>query len=322
MTLLWTVALVAGIVVAAAASRRAVGAALVASAASGLPTAIVGLTVVAVGTDLPEIANSISAAIAGQGDLNVGNATGSAMTQVTLVLALLCLATPSLRADRFTVVAVGAGTVVVLLVDAWFVRDGLLSRPEGAALVTGWIAVVVLMVHFRSSMLGDEADVTGRMAGDVTGRDRRAAITSGSIAVAWLAVVAVAATVVVGSFVRITDALGVSPLIASAIVLALGTSLPELIVDLTAVGRGAVALAVGELFGSSLVDSSLALGIGPAIRSTVVSPSATAACLIAGAGVLGATVVAASRQVHRSSSAVPLLVVYAVATVLLVATVS
>ena len=69
MTLLWTVALIAGIVVAAAASRRAVGAALVASAASGLPTTIVGLTVVAVGTDLPEIANSISAAVAGQGDV-------------------------------------------------------------------------------------------------------------------------------------------------------------------------------------------------------------------------------------------------------------
>lgn len=322
MTLLWTVALVAGILVAAAASRRAVGAALVASAASGLPSAIVGLTVVAVGTDLPEIANSVSAAVAGQGDINVGNATGSAMTQVTLVLALLCLATPGLRADRFTVVAVGTGTSIVLLVDAWLVRDHLLSRPEGIALVAGWIAVMMLMIRFRSSMLGAEPEVSPPEVDDVAGRSHRVAVTSGSVALAWLAVVATAALIVVESFVRITDALGVPPLIASAIVLALGTSLPELIVDLTAVRSGAMALAVGELFGSSLVDSSLALGIGPAIRSTVVSPAASTACVIAAVGVLGATVVAASRRVHRNSSAVPLLVLYVMATALLVVTVS
>ncbi len=139
---------------------------------------------------------------------------------------------------------------------------------------------------------------------------------------AWLAVVAAAATIVVESFVRITDAIGVPPLIASAVVLALGTSLPELIVDLTAVRRGAVALAVGELFGSSLVDSSLALGVGPAIRATEVSPEATTACLIAAVAVLGATIVAASRRVHGNGSAVPLLLIYAVATAILVATVS
>jgi cation:H+ antiporter len=321
MTLLWAVALILGIVVAAAASRRAVRAALVASAASGLPTALVGLTVVAVGTDLPEIANSISAAVAGQGDVNVGNATGSATTQVTLVLALLCLAVPSLRVDRRTVVAVGLGTTVALVVDAWFVSDGLLSRPEGAVLVMAWIAAMVLMVRSRSSAPGGAPEPNDQGA-LVAERDRRIATTSGTIAVAWLVVVAAAASIVVESFVRLTDALGVPALVASAIVLALGTSLPELIVDLTAVRSGAVALAVGELFGSSLVDSSLALGIGPAIRSTAVSSAATTACLIAAGGVLAAMMIAASRRVHHSSSAVPLVAVYVVATALLVATVS
>ena len=83
---LWIVGFVVGLAITAMGSRRAVTAALAASEASNISPGLIGLTVVAVGTDLPEIANSIVSALTGHGDVAVGDATGSAMTQVTLVL--------------------------------------------------------------------------------------------------------------------------------------------------------------------------------------------------------------------------------------------
>ena len=110
MIVLWLLALLAGLVAAAFGSRRAVGAALDASRTSSISPGIIGLTVMAVGTDLPEIANSIVAAFGDHGDLLVGDAAGSALTQVTLILGLLCLGSTPIHADRDTVLAIGTMT--------------------------------------------------------------------------------------------------------------------------------------------------------------------------------------------------------------------
>ena len=101
------------------------------------------------------------------------------------------------------------------------------------------------------------------------------------------------------SFVRISDGLGVPELVAGTVVLALGTSLPELVVDWTAIRRGAAALAVGDLFGSSLVDASLAIGIGPMIRPTAVSDQAVSSVLVVAAGVAAATLSGDSVELTR-----------------------
>lgn len=323
ITVVAAVGLVIGITVAVVASRRAVLNALAASEASHISPALIGMTVMAIGTDLPEIANSIASALTGHGDINVGDSAGSALTQVTLVLAILCIAAPPIDADRWTVIALGGLTVAALVVDSVFVADELFARWEGAVMVSAW---VVGMVAVRRFGIGDvEVPVTtseptvappdGRQPGSV---GRRVAARFAVRAGAWLAVVAIAATVVVQSFVRLTDAFGVPELVASSIVLALGTSLPELVVDFTALRHGSVALAIGDLFGSSFVDATLAVGSGPAIASTVVSSDAATTCLIAGAGVGLTTIIVARRETHRTATAVQLGIVYVAATALLI----
>ena len=90
MIVVWAAGLLVGLAVVTFASRRAVVAALAASEISRITPGIIGITVMAVGTDLPEIANSVIAALTGHGDVIVGDAAGSALTQVTFILALLC----------------------------------------------------------------------------------------------------------------------------------------------------------------------------------------------------------------------------------------
>jgi cation:H+ antiporter len=313
---LWLVALLAGLVAAALGSRRAVSAGLDASRTSSISPGIIGLTVMAVGTDLPEIANSIVAAFSDHGDLLVGDTAGSALTQVTLILGLLCLGSTPIHADRNTVLAVGTMTTAALLVGALMVRNGVLSRWEGAILVSAWVTAIVVM-RWRSS----ESTTTPRPVDHPGGAELDPDGSTGrhvAVALAWLLVVGVAATVVVQSFIELSERIGIPELIASAVVLSLGTSLPELVVDWTAIRRGAVALAIGDLFGSSLLDATLALGIGPMLRSVSVSPEAATACLIAAMGVMAATVIAGSRPSHGRSSATLLFLVYGAATAALI----
>ncbi len=308
MIALWTVVFVVGLIVASIASRRAVTHALSAADGSQVSSGFIGMTVMAIGTDLPEIANSIISAATGHGDLNVGDSAGSALTQVTLVLGILCFGT-SVISDRRTVAVLGVLTAAALGVISLLIRDGVFGRVDALLLVAAW-AIALLGMRALSGE-GSSSAEPGRRVG------RSIAFTA-----LWLIVVAVAATVVVQSFVQITDSLGVPEILAGSVVLALGTSLPELIVDWTAVRRGAGALALGDLFGSSFLDATLAIGIGPAITPTLVSTAATATCVIAAIGILGATAVAASRPTLRRGTAVSLIAVYGVATVALISTTS
>ena len=318
MIVIWLFLLVAGLALAAYGSRRAVTSALGASRTSSISPGIIGLTVVAIGTDLPEIANSIASAFGGHGDLLVGDTAGSALTQVTLILGLLCLGSTPIHADRDTVLAIGTMTTAALLVGALMVRDGVLARWEGALLVSAWVLAILVMQRRQPPRALAEpvrAKPTEVAAAPSADRSTGRYIAS---ALGWLLIVGIAATAVVESFIQISDRFGIPELIAGAVVLSLGTSLPELVVDWTAIRRGAVALAIGDLFGSSLLDSTLALGIGPSLRAVTVSPSAMTACIIAAMGVMAATVITGSRPSHGRPSATLLFLVYGAATAALI----
>ncbi len=301
---LWAAAFVLGLVAASLASRRAVGHALRAAEASKVSSGFIGMTVLAIGTDLPEIANSIISAATGHGDLNVGDSAGSAATQVTLVLGILCLSAP-LASDRRTIAALGALTSIALVTIGLLIRDGSFGRFDGTVLLVAWLVSLIAL----RTLSGEQSAPTA-----TTDHLRKHITRTGG----WLVVVAVAATVVVQSFVAITESLGVPEILAGSIVLALGTSLPELIVDWTAVRQGAAALALGDLFGSSFLDATLAIGIGPTITPTAISAAATATCLVAAAGVLAATALATRRSPLGRSTGVALLGVYGAVTVGLV----
>ncbi len=302
MIVLWVLGLVVGVAVAAAGSRRAVGAALETSESLGISTGLVGLSIMAVGTDLPEIANSIIASLSDHGDLNVGDSTGSAFTQITLILAVLILAaglTLDLdHSESKVAVSTGLTTTAALVVLAIMLSDGTLGRADGIILVSAWMVSLVWMTRRNR-----QDNALPRVPDSRVGR----AITR---TLGWLALVGIAATVIVRSFIEITDALGVPEFLASSIVLALGTSLPELVVDWTAIRRGAAALAIGDLFGSSLVDSTLSVGIGPIVRSTAVSSQATTGALVIAVGVAVATLAVALVDSRRRLAG-SLLAVYA-----------
>ncbi len=98
-----------------------------------------------VGSDLPEIANSLVSSASGHGDVNVGDSMRSVLTQVTLTLALLCLARGKITTDRNFVLAVGTATVFTSTMVRILLDDGELSRGDGLLLIALWVAGTALL---------------------------------------------------------------------------------------------------------------------------------------------------------------------------------
>jgi len=301
MAFLWIPAVIAALGLAILGSRQTLQAAQALATRLGMSPFLIGMTVVSFGTDLPEIANSITASATGHGDINVGDSIGSVVTQMTLVLAILCLIAPVARERRQVGVA-GLVTVLSILVGAMLLTDGRLSRTDGFTLLAFWLVGTLAIQRL----------------GHIETAKQHELFTRGTMSLVrdlfvGIAAVAGGSVVVVLGFTELADWLGVPEYASSFLILSLGTSLPELFIDGTALRRGDAQLAMGDIVGSSFVDATVSLGIGPALFPVAISSSAAGGSLLA-AAIVGATILfLLTREVHDRRSAIPLVALYVVA---------
>jgi len=255
------VLLVGGLGLAIVASDVAVSYTRALAAALGAPAFVVGVVLVALGTDLPEIANSIAAHIQGEGDVNVGDSVGSTLTQYTFVLGLFPLIIAVIAISRRQVALVTALTVGGLALTTLFVSDGWLGRLDGLVLVAAWAGSMLLVTRLLPRAEADDPPKV-RLQGHLP----RIGVT-----LAALAVVGLGATVAVRALVELSEAVGVPEFLLAFFGASLGTSAPEVAVDITALRQGAPAIALGDALGSSLIDSTLSIGIGPLVAPAEVT---------------------------------------------------
>ena len=300
MIVLWIAATVVGFAIAVVASRWALGFASELAAGSALPPFFIGVTLLAIGTDLPEIANSITASVSGHGDVNVGDSLGSTATQVTLVLGLLPFLARRIDVEGRGHVLTGILTVAALALCALLLADGELSRLDGAILVSSWLGGS--WVLFRRSRDPVQLELPEP-------RRSRPLLIGGTLAA--MVGVALGALLALRGIVEIADAAGVPEFIISFFGASIGTSLPELVVDVTALRRGQAAFALGDVFGSSFVDASLSIGIGPLIAPTAVTAAAGVRGALAALVVVGLVTLLMSRvRRHDWRTGVILLILY------------
>lgn len=302
MAALWIALLVVGMGLAIRAADRVVAHATAIAFAFTLPPFLVGVTLVGIGTDLPEIANSIVASLRDRGDVNVGDSIGSAVTQATLVLGIIPFAAGALRVGRRRVPLVGTLTTAGLVLGAVLLWDGALSRLDGILLVGSWLAASVVL--WRRVPPASEPSMS------VPARRRSYHVVAALVA---LALVGVGAAVAVAAFVELADLLGVPVFLLSFFGQSVGTSLPELTVALTAARQGESDLALGNILGASLADATLSMGIGPIIAPTVlVEADLALRAAVAAAGVLAVvTVLLSAHRHHTRVTGAMLLVIYA-----------
>ena len=270
------------------ASRRAVSHARLLAEGTAIPPFIVGVTLFAIGTDLPEIANSIVASVSGHGDLNIGDSVGSATTQVTLVLGLLPLFVGAFVIGRQRIARAGLATVTALLIGALLFADGHISRLDATVLIIMWLIGTLFI--WRGLPPAPEP---------VLRIQPRRSAHHAALALVMLIGVTLGASVVVWGLIGITNAFDIPEYTIAFVVAAIGTSLPEFAVSLTALRAGTRDLAIGDVMGSSFADATLSIGVGPFIAPALVTASlAVRGSLIAAAIVLAVVVLLAWRTRH------------------------
>ena len=295
--------LAVGLVIAILASGRAVDYTRALAAAIGAPPFVVGVALVSIGTDLPEIANSIVSHLEGEGDVNVGDSVGSSLTQYTLVLGLFPLIIAVIPVTRRQIGVVSALTMVGLGATAVFVSDGWLGRWEGVALVAAWAVFTVIVVRSVPGVIPDDPP-------QVRYQNR---LAQAGVVLLSLGVVGVGATLAVRSLIRIAEIAGVSEFVIAFFGLSFGTSAPEMVVDATALLRGAPGIALGDALGSSLVDATLSIGAGPIVApAEVTADRGVTGSLYTMLAVAVVGILLAARRRHDRWSGPVLLGLYAV----------
>ena len=216
----------------------------------GVSRIVIGLTVVAFGTSAPEMLVSAMAALAGSGEMGVGNAVGSNITNVTLVLGAAAVVGPLSIHSRLLRREIPI-LFLAMAVSGFFLWDGNLERYEGLILFAGLIAMVAWLA--AQGAKESAADAPAALEDDdiPSGLPTRKAVL---LFVVGLVCLLLGSRVLVWGAVELAMRLGVSELVVGLTVVALGTSLPELAASVAASRRGEQDIAVGNVVGSNIFN--------------------------------------------------------------------
>ncbi len=292
--------MVVGFALAVSSSQRAVSHTTTLVQASRIPPFVAGISLLAIGTDLPEIANSVVASVSGHGDLNIGDSVGSAATQATLVLGLLPFIVGAFRIGKKRVWRIGWVTVGALLITAAVAADGWLSRVDALILIGAGVAGFAIVTEQLPPMAEPVLPVESRRKSFHV-----------AAALGWLALVGLGASAAVWALVGVAEMLNVSEYLLAFFVGSIGTSLPELVVDVTALRAGARDLAIGDVMGSSFVDATLSIGAGPLVAPTAVTSSlALRGSLASAAAIAGVVLILSYRPMHNRWTGAALIAIY------------
>ena len=235
----------------------------------GVAPLLIGLTIVALATSAPEILVSIVAASQHQPGLAFGNAIGSNIVNIGLVLGLTALIRP-IKLESATLRREMPALLAVTLLTVSLFLDSYLSRIDGIVMLTGLAIVMLWLVRLglRSA------------ANDPIKMDYEAEIPTNvkmPVAIAWLIVglgaLLIGAELLVNGAVSVARLLDVSDVVIGIIVVAFGTSLPELAVSLASALKGEYGLAIGNIVGSNIFNLLAVIGIAATIAPSPLPPS-------------------------------------------------
>ncbi|WP_154792637.1 calcium/sodium antiporter [Occultella kanbiaonis] len=237
----------------------------------GISPIVVGLTVVSLGTSMPELAIGLQAATSGSAGLAIGNIVGTNIVNLLLILGLSALIRPiplETRTIRMDLPAMLVASVLLVLLAL----DGVLSLWEGVLLLGAGLAYTLLIVRTAKRetpaikhTYEEEYEVPERA------RTGRRGLIDLLLLVGGIAIIVFGSDLLVGGAVEIATDLGVSEAVIGLTIIAIGTSAPELVTTIVSTIKGDRDIALGNLLGSSVYNIVFILG-----ATMIASPAAIA----------------------------------------------
>ncbi|MCM1523615.1 MAG: calcium/sodium antiporter [Ruminococcus sp.] len=273
-----------------------------------IPSLIVGLTIVAMGTSAPELAVSVSSAVGGSNGLAVSNVIGSNLFNLLMVLGVCSVISPLPVSD--TVIKrdypVSAAAMALFVV---FIIGGVLGRIEAAVLLAGLIGYIIFSIRSAKS------EASRENGENFVFKPLRCVIA----VIGGIAGIVIGGQLVVDNARSIAVSFGMSETLTGLTICAMGTSLPELVTSVTAAKRGETEMAVGNVVGSNIFNALGILGVSGIITPINLAAAGdgsdisamTDGVILVTASVIAFTCCATSRKITRGEG-IGLIALYAV----------
>ncbi|CDH20422.1 calcium/sodium antiporter [Xenorhabdus bovienii] len=264
--------LITGLILLVYGSDRLVYGAAVFARSLKIPPYIVGLTIMGIGTSLPELMVSITAAQDGLPNMAIGNAIGSNITNLLLITGAASLIRPiTVKSDILR-----RELPLMLLITAfvgYILAGSYLSRLDGIVLLLTALFFIALMIKMTTVSQDDGLDsYTQEREAELPVEGNK------GIALLWvvlgLIILPISTRMVIDNAAVVARIYGISELIIGLTILAVGTSLPELATSIAAAIKGENDMAMGNIIGSNVFNITLVLGIPGILSPSVISPQA------------------------------------------------
>lgn len=224
----------------------------------------VGLVILSIGSDLPELAVAVDAGITSvlgtdASGVVVGSSIGSVVAQIGFVLGLGAVIS-RLSLPRDFILRHGAVLLAATVLLAIVVFDGVVTRAEGLALIVSYTVYVVALMS------------NGRGPEEAPDPIAQGGLRSWALLVVGLVTVVLGSEVTVDSVIRIAQRLEISEALIAVLVIGIGTSLPELSISISAILKRRTQMSVGNIIGSNILDTLLPIGLAAVISAVTIEP--------------------------------------------------
>ena len=230
-----------------------------------IPEFIIGATLIALGTSLPEMAASIAASYGAKPDIAISNVIGSNTLNITLVLATVFLIAKNINPSRDFFAKDSTWALIPVLLFVLMILDGMISRFDA-------ILLLLLMGAYLLFLL---QDATNMPESDVSELDEETFswLKTAPIIVGGFVLVIFGAHYTVESASSIAKSFGISEWIIGIVMVSLGTSMPELVVSISAALKGKVDMAIGNIIGSNMANTTMVLGASALVKPLPIDAS-------------------------------------------------
>lgn len=225
----------------------------------GISSLIIGITLVSIGTDIAEIFNSIISCGLGHGDIDVGDSVGSDLTQLTLIFGLLPILGGNFPVKKRCFVIIGSCEILSLILIFTVVSKGYFTRFDAFFMMLSLVFYSLITYNLLEDNINSQIQFINEK-----NSEKRPRLKSHFLLFAILGFggVTLSSYLIIQSIIYLSYISGINEYIISFFMVSIGTSLPELSVDLAAIKQKHYRIAVGDIIGSCIVDSTLSIGIG------------------------------------------------------------
>ena len=233
-----------------------------------IPEIIIGLTIVSIGTSMPELIVSVVSSINGHADMAIGNVIGSNLSNILLILGLTAIIRPiALKKEtKYIEIPIAVASTILLFILG-NTSDHVLTRLDGLILVTGFVAFIAFTIYMTVKYCKENKISNTNNLNSEEAIPKHLILKSLALIFVGIIGLKIGGDLVVNNASEIAKMLNISEKIISITIVSIGTSLPELITSIMAAIHNDDDIAIGNIIGSSIFNILLILGV-----SSLISP--------------------------------------------------